>query len=75
MTSIFKMQAHVKVCNIFQSGRLSDSLPGDHLTRILPGLAWALIIGITVSTFFTLVVVPVVHYMAYGEEKKSSIRS
>jgi multidrug efflux pump subunit AcrB len=36
------------------------------LDPIFSGLAWALIFGITVSTFFTLVVVPMVYYMAYG---------
>ena len=37
------------------------------LDPIFSGLAWALIFGITVSTFFTLVVVPMVYYMAYGK--------
>lgn len=36
------------------------------LDPIFSGLAWALIFGIAVSTFFTLIVVPVVYYMAYG---------
>ncbi len=36
------------------------------LDPIFSGLAWALIFGITVSTLFTLVVVPLVYYMAYG---------
>jgi len=35
------------------------------LDPIFSGLAWALIFGIAVSTFFTLIVVPVVYYMAY----------
>ena len=35
------------------------------LDPIFSGLAWALIFGITVSTFFTLMVVPMVYYMAY----------
>jgi len=38
------------------------------LDPIFSGLAWALIFGIAVSTFFTLIVVPVVYYMAYGKE-------
>lgn len=38
------------------------------LDPIFSGLAWALIFGITVSTFFTLIVVPLVYYMAYGGE-------
>jgi multidrug efflux pump subunit AcrB len=37
------------------------------LDPIFSGLAWALIFGITVSTFFTLIVVPLVYYMAYGD--------
>lgn len=36
------------------------------LDPIFSGLAWALIFGITVSTLFTLIVIPVVYYMAYG---------
>jgi multidrug efflux pump subunit AcrB len=35
------------------------------LDPIFSGLAWALIFGIAVSTFFTLIVVPIVYYMAY----------
>lgn len=38
------------------------------LDPIFSGLAWALIFGIAVSTFFTLIVVPLVYYMAYGRE-------
>lgn len=38
------------------------------LDPIFSGLAWALIFGITVSTVFTLVVVPLVYFMAYGKE-------
>lgn len=37
------------------------------LDPIFSGLAWALIFGIAVSTFFTLIVVPVVYFMAYGD--------
>lgn len=37
------------------------------LDPIFSGLAWALIFGITVSTFFTLIVVPMVYFMAYGD--------
>ncbi|ABK19053.1 efflux RND transporter permease subunit [Syntrophobacter fumaroxidans] len=42
------------------------------LDPIFSGLAWALIFGIAVSTFFTLIVVPLVYYMAYrrtGEDR------
>jgi multidrug efflux pump subunit AcrB len=38
------------------------------LDPIFSGLAWALIFGIAVSTFFTLIVVPIVYYMAYGNQ-------
>ncbi len=38
------------------------------LDPIFSGLAWALIFGITVSTFFTLIVVPLVYFMAYGKK-------
>ncbi len=43
------------------------------LDPIFSGLAWALIFGITVSTFFTLIVVPLVYYMAYGDKAAGSI--
>jgi len=36
------------------------------LDPIFSGLAWALIFGLVVSTAFTLVVVPMVYYMAYA---------
>ena len=36
------------------------------LDPIFSGLAWALIFGIIVSTLFTLVVVPLVYFMAYA---------
>jgi multidrug efflux pump subunit AcrB len=39
------------------------------LDPVFSGLAWALIFGIAVSTFFTLIVVPVVYYMAYGQKE------
>ena len=35
------------------------------LDPIFSGLAWSLILGISVSTFFTLVVVPMVYFMVY----------
>lgn len=38
------------------------------LDPIFSGLAWALIFGITVSTVFTLVAVPLAYFMAYGSE-------
>ena len=40
------------------------------LDPIFSGLAWALIFGIVVSTFFTLIVVPLVYYMAYGKKSE-----
>jgi multidrug efflux pump subunit AcrB len=43
------------------------------LDPIFSGLAWALIFGIAVSTFFTLIVVPMVYYMAYAKRKEPSI--
>jgi multidrug efflux pump subunit AcrB len=39
------------------------------LDPVFSGLAWALIFGIAVSTFFTLIVVPVVYFMAYGRKE------
>lgn len=36
------------------------------LDPIFSGLAWALIFGLVVSTAFTLVIVPVAYFMAYG---------
>jgi multidrug efflux pump subunit AcrB len=41
------------------------------LDPVFSGLAWALIFGIAVSTFFTLIVVPVVYFMAYGHKDNS----
>ena|SRR5208283_2519024 len=38
------------------------------LDPVFSGLAWALMFGIAVSTFFTLIVVQVVYFMAYGTE-------
>ena len=38
------------------------------LDPIFSGLAWALIFGIAVGTFFTLIVIPVVYYMAYAKK-------
>lgn len=38
------------------------------LDPIFSGLAWSLILGISVSTFFTLVVVPMVYFMVYGRK-------
>ena len=38
------------------------------LDPIFSGLAWALIFGLAVSTLFTLVVVPMVYYMAYARK-------
>ena len=42
------------------------------LDPIFSGLAWALIFGIAVSTFFTLIVVPMVYFMAYGKKEGMS---
>ncbi|MBN1509050.1 MAG: efflux RND transporter permease subunit [Sedimentisphaerales bacterium] len=36
------------------------------LDPIFSGLAWSLIFGLLVSTLFTLVVVPMIYFMAYG---------
>ena len=38
------------------------------LDPIFSGLAWALIFGLLVSTLFTLVVVPMIYFMAYGKD-------
>jgi len=38
------------------------------LDPVFSGLAWALIFGLFVSTVFTLIVIPVVYYMAYGRQ-------
>jgi len=38
------------------------------LDPIFSGLAWALIFGLLVSTLFTLVVVPMIYFMAYGRD-------
>jgi multidrug efflux pump subunit AcrB len=46
------------------------------LDPIFSGLAWALIFGLLVSTLFTLVVVPMVYFMAYGTRfQESGVRS
>jgi multidrug efflux pump subunit AcrB len=47
------------------------------LDPIFSGLAWALIFGIAVSTFFTLIVVPMVYYMAYArrEEQPTHVKA
>jgi len=37
------------------------------LDPVFSGLAWALILGLLVSTLFTLVVVPMIYYMAYAK--------
>jgi hypothetical protein len=36
------------------------------LDPIFSGLAWALILGLFVSTVFTLIVIPVIYHMVYG---------
>ena len=41
------------------------------LDPIFSGLAWSLIFGIAVSTFFTLIVVPVVYYMSYAKRQET----
>jgi multidrug efflux pump subunit AcrB len=41
------------------------------LDPIFSGLAWALIFGIAVSTFFTFIVVPLVYYMAYAKRQET----
>jgi multidrug efflux pump subunit AcrB len=42
------------------------------LDPIFSGLAWALIFGLLVSTLFTLVVVPMIYYMAYGNKARAN---
>ncbi len=42
------------------------------LDPIFSGLAWALIFGLLVSTLFTLVVVPMIYYMAYGNRVRQN---
>ena len=42
------------------------------LDPIFSGLAWALIFGLFVSTAFTLVVIPVVYWMAYGRSHRQN---
>jgi len=43
------------------------------LDPIFSGLAWAIIFGILTSTIFTLLVIPVVYWLLYGDEKKASM--
>ncbi len=45
------------------------------LDPIFSGLAWALIFGISVSTLFTLVVVPMVYFMAYGGPEDAGVQN
>lgn len=40
------------------------------LDPVFSGLAWSLIFGLTVSTAFTLILVPVVYWMLYGKHEK-----
>jgi multidrug efflux pump subunit AcrB len=42
------------------------------LDPVFSGLAWALIFGLTVSTAFTLLLVPVVYWMIYREKDQAS---
>jgi multidrug efflux pump subunit AcrB len=42
------------------------------LDPIFSGLAWSLIFGLLVSTLFTLVVVPMIYYMAYAKRFAAS---
>ncbi|MDD4892256.1 MAG: efflux RND transporter permease subunit, partial [Phycisphaerae bacterium] len=42
------------------------------LDPIFSGLAWALIFGLFVSTAFTLLIVPVVYYMAYARKHQTT---
>jgi multidrug efflux pump subunit AcrB len=42
------------------------------LDPIFSGLAWSLIFGLFVSTVFTLVIIPVVYGMLYGEKNEST---
>ena len=40
------------------------------LDPIFSGLAWAIIFGIITSTLFTLIVIPVVYWLLYGDKNK-----
>ncbi len=42
------------------------------LDPIFSGLAWSIIFGMVVSTAFTLVVIPVVYYLLYGDKQNSA---
>lgn len=42
------------------------------LDPIFSGLAWSLILGISVSTFFTLIVVPMVYFLAYRSRENTA---
>ncbi len=41
------------------------------LDPIFSGLAWAIIFGLFASTTFTLIVIPVVYWLIYGEQKSA----
>ena len=41
------------------------------LDPIFSGLAWAIIFGILTSTVFTLLVIPVVYWLLYGEAERA----
>lgn len=43
------------------------------LDPVFSGLAWSFIFGIFASTVFTLVVVPVIYYLIYGEKQPAGI--
>jgi multidrug efflux pump subunit AcrB len=43
------------------------------LDPIFSGLAWSLIFGLLVSTFFTLIVVPMIYYMTYAKRSAQPV--
>jgi multidrug efflux pump subunit AcrB len=45
------------------------------LDPVFSGLAWSLILGLTVSTAFTLILVPVVYWMLYGPGETGKTRN
>jgi hypothetical protein len=54
------------------NSRLSCVL--DKANQIFSGLAWAIIFGVFASTAFTLVVIPVVHWLIYGRKAEEHER-
>jgi multidrug efflux pump subunit AcrB len=42
------------------------------LDPVFSGLAWAIIFGILTSTFFTLIVIPTVYWLLYGQQEATA---